>query len=180
MGKIRIIGGQWRSRSLQFLDDKLLRPTPDRVRETLFNWLGQDLTGKNCLDLFAGSGSLGLEAASRGARQITMVEHNAKMVRHLRSAIEKLIASQARLVHTDARVFLADNRVRYDVIFVDPPYQSNLLNEVLPLLPACLAEDGMVYVESHNTFLPDNTWSVFRQGRASHVHYGLLTLKSNG
>src|SRR5690606_19066499 len=106
----------------QFSDDKQLRPTPDRVRETLFNWLGQDLTDKTCLDLFAGSGALGLEAASRGAKQVTLVERNIKIIRHLRSSIEKLGASQVKLEHADARAFLAADSARYDVIFVDPPY----------------------------------------------------------
>ncbi|MCE7916986.1 MAG: 16S rRNA (guanine(966)-N(2))-methyltransferase RsmD, partial [Nitrosomonas sp. PRO5] len=101
--RIRIIGGQWRSRLIQFADDELLRPTPDRVRETLFNWLGQDLTGKICLDLFAGSGALGFEAASRGAKQVTMIEQNMKAVRNLHSSIERLGASQVKLEHVDAR-----------------------------------------------------------------------------
>jgi len=179
-GRIRIIGGQWRSRLLQFSDDKLLRPTPDRVRETLFNWLGQDLTGKTCLDLFAGSGALGFEAASRGAKQVTMVEQSIKTVRNLRSSIEKLGALQIRLEHTDAQAFLAASPVRYDVIFVDPPYKSGLLAEVLPLLPAKLEENGVIYVESSNKLLPDNLWSIQKQGRASHVFYYLLALNSDG
>ncbi|ABI60559.1 16S rRNA (guanine(966)-N(2))-methyltransferase RsmD [Nitrosomonas eutropha] len=181
MGKIRIIGGQWRSRLLQFSDDKLLlRPTPDRVRETLFNWLGQDLTGKTCLDLFAGSGALGFEAASRGAKQVTMIEQNVKTTRNLRNAIEKLAASQVKLEHTDARTFLASNSEYYDIIFVDPPYQSGLLTEVLPLLPARLRKNGVVYAESSDKLLPDNTWLICKQGRASHVYYCLLTLNLDG
>lgn len=179
-GKIRIIGGQWRSRLLQFPDDKSLRPTPDRVRETLFNWLGQDLTGKTCLDLFAGSGALGFEAASRGAKQVTLVEQNMKIVRNLRDSIEKLGASQVSLEQTDARTYLAASSVRYDVIFVDPPYKSGLLTEVLPLLPAKLEENGVVYVESSDKLLPDNTWLIRKQGRASHVLYYLLTPNLNG
>lgn len=179
-GRIRIIGGQWRSRLLQFSDDKQLRPTPDRVRETLFNWLGQDLTGKTCLDLFAGSGALGLEAASRGAKQVTLVEWNVKIIRHLRSSIEKLGASQVKLEHADARAFLAADSVRYDVIFVDPPYESDLLTEVLPLLPARLKENGVVYVENSEKLSLNGTWSIWKQGRAGHVLYYLLTLNSDG
>lgn len=180
MGKIRIIGGQWRSRLLQFSDDRLLRPTPDHVRETLFNWLGQDLTGKTCLDLFAGSGALGFEAASRGAKQVTMIEQNVKTARNLHNAIEKLAASQVKLEHTDARTFLKSSSERYDIIFVDPPYQSELLTEVLPLLSARLGENGVVYAESSDKLLLDNTWSIWKQGRASHVHYSLLTLNLDG
>ncbi|WP_350283748.1 16S rRNA (guanine(966)-N(2))-methyltransferase RsmD [Nitrosomonas sp.] len=178
--RIRIIGGQWRSRLIQFADDELLRPTPDRVRETLFNWLGQDLRGKTCLDLFAGSGALGFEAASRGARQVTMIEQNMKAVRNLRSSIEKLGASQVQLEHADARVFLTTGSGRYDVIFVDPPFKSGLLAEVLPLLPAKLEEDGLVYVESSDKLLPDDTWSIWKQSRASYVYYCLLNLNLNG
>ncbi len=179
-GKIRIIGGQWRSRQIQFADDAQLRPTPDRVRETLFNWLGQDLTGMRCLDLFAGGGALGLEAASRGAEKVTMVEQNAKAVRNLRSSIEKLAASQVKLEHADARAFLAASPERYDIIFVDPPFASSLLADVLPLLPEKLEEGGQVYVESSDKLLPGDTWSIWKQGRASHVHYCLLNLRRDG
>ena len=178
--RIRIIGGQWRSRLIQFADDELLRPTPDRVRETLFNWLGQDLRGKTCLDLFAGSGALGFEAASRGAKQVTMIEQNMKAVRNLHSSIERLGASQVKLEHVDARMFLTADSGRYDVIFVDPPFKSGLLAEVLPLLPAKLEEEGVVYVESSDKLLPDDTWSIWKQGRASHVHYCLLSLNPDG
>lgn len=178
--RIRIIGGQWRSRLIQFADDGLIRPTPDRVRETLFNWLGQDLTGKTCLDLFAGSGALGFEAASRGAERVVMVEQSMKAVRDLRSSIEKLGASQMALEHTSARTFLAAGSERYDVIFIDPPFKSNLLVEVLPLLPEKLKEGGVVYVESSDRLLPDNTWAVWKQGRAGHVHYCLLNLNPDG
>lgn len=178
--RIRIIGGQWRSRLIQFADDESLRPTPDRVRETLFNWLGQDLIGKTCLDLFAGSGALGFEAASRGAKQVTMIEQNMKALRNLRSSIEKLGASQVKLEHVDARTFLAARSARYDVIFVDPPFKSGLLAEILPLLPAKLKENGGVYVESSDKLLPDDTWFVLKQGRASHVHYCLLNLNPDG
>ena len=179
-GKVRIIGGQWRSRQLHFSDDKLLRPTPDRVRETLFNWLGQDLTGRTCLDLFAGSGALGFEAASRGARQVTMVEQNAKIACNLRNSIKELGALQIKLKHADARTFLATSSARYDVVFVDPPYNSELLMEVLPLLPAKLEENGVVYVESSSELLLDNIWSIWKKGRASHVIYYLLTLNFDG
>lgn len=178
--KVRIIGGQWRSRLIQFADDELIRPTPDRVRETLFNWLGQDMTGKTCLDLFAGSGALGFEAASRGAKQVTMVEQNGNAVRNLRGSIEKLDASQVRLEPADARAFLTASSGRYDVIFVDPPFKSGLLAEVLPLLPAKLEKNGVVYVESSDKLLPDDVWTVWKQGRTSHVYYCLLNLGLDG
>ncbi|MCC6917251.1 16S rRNA (guanine(966)-N(2))-methyltransferase RsmD [Nitrosomonas sp.] len=179
-GKVRIIGGQWRSRLIQFADDTLIRPTPDRVRETLFNWLGQDLTGKTCLDLFAGSGALGFEAASRGAERVVMVEQSMKAVRNLRDSIEKLGASQVALEHASAGTFLATGAERYDIVFIDPPFKSGLLVEVLPLLPEKLKEGGVVYVESSDRLLPDNTWSIWKQSRAGHVHYGLLSLNLDG
>lgn len=175
-GRVRIIGGQWRSRLLHFPDSRQLRPTSDRVRETLFNWLGQDLTGKICLDLFAGSGALGFEAASRGASQVVLVEQNKKTVQSLRVSSEKLHASQARLVNMNAQAFLATDLGRYDVVFLDPPFESSLLSEILSRLPPRLANEGMVYVETDVKFAPSEPWSVYKQGRAGKVYYYLICL----
>lgn len=171
---VRIIGGQWRSRRISVPKGELIRPTPDRVRETLFNWLGQDLTDTSCLDLFAGSGTLGFEAASRGARNVVMVEKDAAAMRCLRTSAANLAAEQIRLVHTHALNFLAYDQNRYDVIFVDPPFDTDLLSEVLPQLPARLNPGGCVYVESRTRFVSDITWTIWKQSQAGNVNYCLL------
>ena len=178
--KIRIIGGEWRSRIITFPDHPDLRPTPDRVRETLFNWLGQDLSGKTCLDLFAGSGALGFEAASRWATRVVMVESDSRILKALRTNLQHLQVKQIELVAMDALKFIASDCRIFDVIFLDPPYRLELLPELLPLLPPRLAEDGLVYIEGEN--LPESAagWQVWRSGRAGKVSYQLLKLETNG
>ena len=172
--RVRIVGGAWRSRLLPFPDIPGLRPTPDRVRETLFNWLGQLMDGKTCLDLFSGSGALGFEAASRGARQVVMVERDAKVARSLRDNATTLHAENCELVVADALKFLDKEMRCFDVIFVDPPYDLHLLPRVLPLLLDRLTEDGMVYAESDTALDAGPEWQVWRKGSAGQVHYYLL------
>lgn len=172
--RVRIIGGAWRSRSLTFPDVIGLRPTPDRVRETLFNWLGQVMDGKRCLDLFAGSGALGFEALSRGARQVVMVERDSKVAGALKENAAALKADNFELVVADALKFLGQEMRRFDVIFVDPPYQLNLLPLVLPGLLPHLEDDGLVYAEADAPLEFVSEWQVWRQGRAGLVHYYLL------
>ncbi len=172
--KVRIIGGEWRSRSITLPDSSDVRPTPDRVRETVFNWLGQDLSGKNCLDLFAGSGAMGFEAASRGAAQVVMVESNPEVLKSLRANIHTLGAPQIRLAPMDALKFLDSGRQLFDVIFVDPPYRLALLPKLLPKLSLHLAEGGLVYVEDDNFLEPGADWLVWRKDRAGNVYYQLL------
>jgi len=170
---VRIIGGEWRRRLIRFPGSADLRPTPDRMRETLFNWLGQDLTGKACLDLFAGSGALGFEAASRGAKQVVMVERDAQIFRALQATHTMLGAGQVELAHADALAFLQSDARRYDVVFLDPPYHLHLLPRVLPLLPGRLAGGARVYLESdRQPELPEG-YAPLRQSRAGRVH-GLL------
>jgi 16S rRNA (guanine(966)-N(2))-methyltransferase RsmD len=179
-GKVRIIGGKWRSRVITFPDEKYLRPTPDRVRETVFNWLGQDLTGKHCLDLFAGSGAVGFEAASRGAERVVMVELSRSIMHQLDATRQKLDATQVELVQMDALAFIASDVRQYDVIFLDPPFQFNLLPELLMRLPSHMTGDGLVYIENDHKFDLDEQWLVWRSGRAGKVCYHLLKLKKNG
>lgn len=179
-GKVRIIGGKWRSRLIAFPDDPCLRPTPDRVRETVFNWLGQDLSGKRCLDLFAGSGAMGFEAASRGAEQVVMVELNKSTLRWLHATQENLGAKQVELVMMNAMAFIVTDPRRYDVIFLDPPFQFDLLPELITRLPSRLTENGLVYVESDHRVELGEHWLVWRSGRAGKVYYYLLKLKKNG
>jgi len=172
--RVRIIGGAWRSRLLAFPPRPELRPTPDRVRETVFNWLGQDLTGRNCLDLFAGSGALGFEAASRGARRVVMVEHDAATFRALEASRTALDASAVELKRADALEFLRAEDGVYDVVFVDPPYRSDLWPRVAPLLPRHLAPQALVYLERAGRAGPLPGFEVWRQGRAGQVAYQLL------
>lgn len=171
--KVRIIGGAWRRRQIGFPDQEGLRPTPDRVRETLFNWLGQELTGRSVLDLFAGSGALGLEAASRGARRVVMVEKSRPVAEALRANSRLLGGEAVEVVNNDALIWLAQSREVFDVILLDPPFASDLLARALPLLASKLAPDGMVYAECATW--PDlDGWEVWREGKAGAVRYGLL------
>jgi len=175
--RVRIIGGAWRSRVLRFPAVADVRPTPDRVRETLFNWLGQDLTGRRCLDLFAGSGALGFEALSRGAAEVVMVERSRTVLAALRENGGQLGAGAPRLrfVLGDALHFLGSpGEASFDVVFVDPPYGSGLAGEALARLPVWLARDAAVYVESDSRVAPAPPWRVRRHARAGAVHYHLI------
>ena len=173
--KVRIIGGEWRSRILTFPEQEGLRPTPDRVRETLFNWLGQYLQGKTCLDLFAGSGALGFEAASRGAQQVTLIEQSAKVVAVLRDNAAKLNAERVSITRADGLRWLGANAGVYDVIFLDPPFQSGLLDKLLPLLAAHLTLTGYAYVESGAEIIPPPGMWLAKSGHAGQVYFGLLS-----
>lgn len=175
-GKLRIIGGTWRSRIIHFPAVGGLRPTPDRVRETLFNWLGQDLSGKTCLDMFSGSGALGFEALSRGAHKVVMVEKNRQAFQALRENAQKLGAQNLELVHADALQFLSSDGNAYHVIFLDPPFRNDYLPGVMAVLPQRLAKGGLVYVESANGCEAPG-WEVWRHGRAGKVNYQLLKWK---
>ncbi len=174
MNSVRIIAGEWRSRLVTFPAAEGLRPTPDRVRETLFNWLGQDLTGKRCLDLFAGSGALGFEALSRGAQALVFVERSAPIRRAIAANADRLAAQGMRLIAGDALEFVATTPERFDVVFIDPPYGSGLAEAVLPHLPRLLAAESLVYVESDRKFSAPPPWRRVREGRAGAVHYCLI------
>ena len=172
--RVRIIGGAWRSRLVNFAPRRDLRPTPDRVRETLFNWLGQDLTGKTCLDLFAGSGALGLEAASRGARQVVMVERDPVSFRALAASRAALGATAVELKRADALEFLSNDRGVYDVVFLDPPFKADYWPRIAPLLPRHLAPGALVYHEGAARPVLPPGWTVHRESRAGQVAYQLL------
>jgi 16S rRNA (guanine(966)-N(2))-methyltransferase RsmD len=166
---VRIIGGAWRSRVLRFPEVTDLRPTPDRVRETLFNWLGQNLDGLSCLDLFAGSGALGFEAASRGARAVTLVERDGTAFRALEDNQRVLNATQVELVRNDALDFLRSDRRRFDIVFLDPPYRLGLLPALLDQLPAHLAPGARLYLEGQPS--PENlkSYRLLREAKAGAV-----------
>jgi 16S rRNA (guanine966-N2)-methyltransferase len=172
--KVRINAGEWRSRLLRFPDALGLRPTPERVRQTLFNWLGQELYGKVCLDLFAGSGALGFEAASRYAASVTLVEQNPAVHRALQENAATLKAEQVRILRMDALQFLKQNTQPFDVIFLDPPFGMGWLEKLLPQLAQHVAADGVVYIESEALFTDRPGWTVFKHGKAGNVHYHLL------
>ena len=176
--KVRIIGGEWRSRVIEFPPRADLRPTPDRVRETLFNWLGQDLSGKCCLDLFAGSGALGFEAASRGARRVVMVERDPAAWRALQANAELLAARKVELKRADALEFLRADDGCYDVVFLDPPFRADYLALVLPVLGPRLAAAALVHVEAPAAPALPPCWEIWRSGRAGAVTHQLL--KWNG
>lgn len=172
--RVRIIGGTWRSRWIVFPPRRDLRPTPDRVRETLFNWLGQDLSGRSCLDLFAGSGALGFEAASRGAKRVVMVERDPVAFGALQSSRAALAAEAVELRRADALEFLRADAGLYDIVFLDPPFHADYLPRLWALLPRCLAPGALVYCESAaRPGVPDG-WATWREGRAGRVQYQLL------
>jgi 16S rRNA (guanine966-N2)-methyltransferase len=171
--RVRIIAGQWRSRLVRFPDAPGLRPTPDRVRETLFNWLGQHLDGLTCLDLFAGSGALGFEALSRGARRVVMVERDRAIVTALRASAKSLDAANLDIVESDAMRFLDRSPERFEVVFVDPPYAENLVPVVMQRLPPHLADGARVYGESTEAIDLPPGWRAVREDRAGAVRYAL-------
>ena len=173
-GQVRIIGGWYRRRQIAFPARPGLRPTPDRVRETLFNWLGQRLDGLVCLDLFAGSGALGFEAASRGARRGVMVERDRAAGRALAANRELLGARAVEVFDGDAGEWLARSAERFDVVFLDPPFRQNVLPQLLVRLPCVLAAGARVYVESERPLGAPGAWRVLRAARAGQVSYQLL------
>jgi 16S rRNA (guanine(966)-N(2))-methyltransferase RsmD len=185
LNTVRINAGSWRSRIIKFPDAEGLRPTPERVRQTLFNWLGQDLTGLRCLDLFAGTGVMGFEALSRGASAVTMVEKSNLACAALHANKTLLNAAAANIVQQDAVQFLAQNSQQYQLIFLDPPYNKAWLAQVMPQLARCLHADGRLYVEAE--FALDDAlkadsqpflagWQVLKQSKAGNVFYHLLKL----
>lgn len=174
--RVRIIGGLYRSRVLRFAATPGLRPSPDRVRETLFNWLGQDLTGWRCCDLFAGSGALGFEAVSRGADKVVMVEKDARAFQALRHNASLLGCERAvELLRLDALEFLREARPAFDIVFIDPPFDSGLLARIAPALPRLVKRDGMAYIESPEGIALDPPWQLHRQATAGHVTYQLFS-----
>jgi 16S rRNA (guanine966-N2)-methyltransferase len=172
--QVRIIGGKFRSRIVRFPDACPVRPTPDRVRETLFNWLGQRLDGLDCLDLFAGSGALGFEALSRGARRVVMVERNRAVAGGLRRSIAMLDAQGAEVVEDDALAYLGRGGETFDVAFVDPPYAGELAKQALARIVPRLRPGARVYVERDAPLDFGPSWRVLREARAGAVRYALM------
>lgn len=181
--QVRIIGGQWKRTPLPVIDAEGLRPTPDRVRETLFNWLDhlldRDWGSQRCLDLFAGSGALGFEAASRGAASVLMVEALPAACKALQATRDKLDAAQVDIRCSDALSQLRVLPGPYELIFLDPPYSLQLLPSLLPACQRLLAPGGLVYAESDQPLIADGAdwiagWQALREGKAGAVHFALL------
>lgn len=171
--RVRIIAGKWRSRIVKFPAAAQLRPTPDRVRETLFNWLGQRVDGLACLDLFAGSGALGFEALSRGASRVVMVERDRGVAAALRESAVELRADELEIVEADALAYLDRDGEKFDVAFVDPPYASDLAVGAIGRLPARMRPGARVYVESAAPLELGAPWRALREDRAGAVRYAL-------
>ena len=171
---MRIGGGEWRSRLLPFPDAPGLRPTPDRVRQTVFNWLGQELHGLACLDLFSGTGVMGFEALSRGASQVVMVEKSIPAYKALVENKKLLNADAAQILNMDAMQFLANNKQLFDIIYLDPPYNQGWLAKLLPQLQQHLASQGLLYVEAEFSVQDGDGWQVLKHGKAGNVFYHLL------
>jgi len=181
-GTVRIIAGQWRRRRLTVVERVGLRPSPDRVRETLFNWLHGRLDGARCLDLYAGSGALGFEAASRGAQRVVMVERDGLAVKCLREQATQLRATGVTVFQADALDWLAGLEEPFDIVFLDPPYGSVPLGEICARLArgACLRADAVVYLESDRSSDQlglGQSWRILRSARAGRVKYHLAALR---
>ena len=177
--RLRIIGGEWRGRKLSFPALSELRPTPDRVRETLFNWLHNILPGARCLDLFAGSGALAFEALSRGAEEVVMIDQHPAVVAQLKKHVEQLKARNARVVQAETLVFLRGLPRTFDIVFLDPPYKGELLGSCMAQLAArdWLAPTAWLYIETdRRTPLPPlpADWTILRHKEAGQVGYYLL------
>jgi 16S rRNA (guanine966-N2)-methyltransferase len=177
---LRIIGGKWRGRKLRFPPSPEIRPTPDRVRETLFNWLTPRVAGARCLDLFAGSGALGLESLSRGANHVTFIERDSAAVRELRARLSEWGATGAQVEQGDAMSFLGGIGDPYDIVFLDPPFDSDALTVAARLLEErhWLAPDALIYVEcaARNGLPPlPPSWGATKTKQAGEVGYHLLT-----
>ena len=175
--EVRIIGGQWKRSKLPVADKPGLRPTPDRVRETLFNWLGQDLDGWRVLDAFAGSGALGFEAASRGATEVLLLERDADLARGLSASKAKLKADNLRVECSDALAWMGRCApARFELILLDPPFQQNLFLPALCAAAPLLVPGGFVYLEAPELIAASAELGLeaWRAGKAGAVHFQLL------
>ena len=180
-GSFRIIGGEWRRRRLDFVTDRDVRPSPDRVRETLFNWLAPVIEGARCLDLFAGSGALGLEALSRGAAQVVFVDRERRVIERIRTHLEALGGSpRAELQQAEAGQFLRQSSAEFDIVFLDPPFRQGQVPVLLPLLIQHLSADHHVYIETETpppAQPPD--WVTLKSARAGQVSSALVRFGPN-
>ena len=177
--KLRIIGGDWRSRCISFIDTPGLRPTPARVRETVFNWLRNDIIGSHCLDLYAGSGALGFEAASREAKSVVQVENNSLACKALQDNATMLAATQIKTIQSDVFQYLTGAAQEFDIVFIDPPFAMDLVVQTCLLLEAknWLSKHAKIYVETESTLtlagMPEN-WRLLKSKVTGEVGYHLF------
>jgi 16S rRNA (guanine966-N2)-methyltransferase len=181
--EVRIIGGQWKRSKLPVADRPGLRPTPDRVRETLFNWLGADLSGWRCLDAFAGSGALGFEAASRGAAEVLLLERDRSLAESLKQSRERLNAQALQIERADALSWMAACAAqRFELVFIDPPFDARLFETALAAAVRLVVPGGFIYLEADREFGADQLEPlglvVHRHLRAGSVHAHLLRVAS--
>lgn len=183
VGRLKIIGGKWRGRTLLVADRKALRPTPNRIRETLFNWLRMEISGAKCLDLFAGSGALGIEAVSRGASSATLVEQNKTIVAVLQQSLNIFGIDNNKITvhHAEALQWIESVGEKFDIIFLDPPFGSGLVEQSLLLLLRLryTTRHCLIYVESDVAWQPISSFELVKQAKASQVHYALLKVISD-
>lgn len=179
-GKIRIIAGKWRSRNIIFPQIPGLRPTHDRIRETLFNWLMNDIEGATCLDLFAGSGALGFEALSRGAKHVTFIDNSSKVISALKHTVATLeTAPRVNVIQAECPSVLKLEHAPFDIIFLDPPFNQKLLAPTIKWLEThCYIKDGsLIYIEAEKTLnawpIPEN-WDVMKEKKTATLTYALL------
>ena len=178
---LRIIGGKWKRHAIRFEGSHDLRPTPDAVRETLFNWLTPAVQGANCLDLFSGSGALGFEAASRGACHVHLVEHNYAVYKQLLQTRDSLAAEQVHVHYQDSLRFLENSAGRFDIVFLDPPFESALSKPLLSMLEHSniLIKEALVYLErpkNGNPLILPKAWERYREKTTGSSIYGLYKL----
>ncbi len=182
-GRLRIVAGKWRGRLLPVAEEPGLRPTSARIRETLFNWLASTIEGSRCLDLFAGTGALGFEALSRGAREVVFVENSARAAAALEDSVKVLEATGARIHQADAIRYLKRGPEPFDIVLLDPPFADDLLEDLCRLLSegSWLADGARVYLEQDRErplpALPDG-WIIINEKTAGQVRYALVTVKS--
>ena len=182
-GSFRIISGEYKGRKFEFMPSLDLRPTPDRLRETLFNWLGQSIDGKTCLDLFAGTGSLGLESLSRGADKIIFVEKNSNHSDKIKGYVESLKANgDISVIHDDVLTWLDETNDNFDLIFVDPPFHKDLAEKVLSKIRtnSLLANLGNIYLEVEkelDLIFLNGYWEVIKETKSGKKKYLLLKAK---
>ena len=189
VNQLRIIGGQWRGRKLSFADGEGLRPTLDRVRETLFNWLQNDIAGANCLDLFTGSGALGFEALSRDADNVVMIDKNPYAIQMIKSNLTLLNTHKAQILQMDAENYLnsfnGDKLSQtFDIVFLDPPFNKQLISLFCGLLEQsnCLSDKASIYIElEKNTSLPNlpKHWTVAKEKKAGQLSYYLIQVNQH-
>jgi 16S rRNA (guanine966-N2)-methyltransferase len=186
--KVRIIGGQWKRTPITVIDRPGLRPTPDRVRETLFNWIGPAVLGSKVLDLFAGTGALGFEAASRGAASVTLVERDARVIQGIQSLKDRLQADMIIVQHSDAQTALDQaqwQKQRFDLVLLDPPFGEGWHEKILLRLAAVLASTARIYIEAEaaiegdqvQAWLPSHVLTSVRSDRAGQVYYHLFCVE---